>query len=62
MINTLDLKEMGVAPMDEIEMRQLDGGIPVWFWQGMVVAFAYDVVSDWDANVKAFKRGLQGKD
>ena len=40
MTNTIDLNKMGLAPLNEVEMQEVDGGVipPVWVAIGVGVA------------------------
>ncbi|SDA79173.1 class IIb bacteriocin, lactobin A/cerein 7B family [Algoriphagus alkaliphilus] len=44
------------------EMQEVDGGL-VWVWGaiavGLATNFLYEVVNDWENNVKAFNEGYE---
>lgn len=59
-MKNLDL--INVQEMDFNEMKNIEGGaVPPWIWQAAVATFLYNVVADWDENVAAFNRGLNGE-
>lgn len=59
-MENLDL--VNVQEMDVNEMKSIEGGaVPPWFWQAAAATFLYNVFADWDENVAAFKRGLNGE-
>ena len=51
-----NLENYGVLEMDAGEIEGVNGGLN-WFWQAAVATFAYHVVTDWKANVAAFREG-----
>ncbi|WP_157971944.1 hypothetical protein [Pleomorphovibrio marinus] len=45
--------------LDAIEIKEISGGN---FWAGIAVSlsatFLYEIINDWDNNVKSFKQGF----
>lgn len=53
-MKNLDLATLGVEEMNEVEMRDVDGGI-LW---AIVAALAYDIISNGPDSVASFKAGM----
>ena len=57
-MKNLELQNYGVSTMTAREMRTTNGGDWV---NGLLLSFLYDVVTDWEANVAAFRDGYSQK-
>lgn len=53
-MKNLDLATLGVVEMNDVEMRDVDGGI-LW---AIVAALAYDIISNGPDSVASFKAGM----
>ncbi|ADF54704.1 MAG: hypothetical protein CMP12_09870 [Zunongwangia sp.] len=53
-----NLESFGVQSLSTEHSKEINGGYS-WLWQAAVATFAYNVVADWDANVEAFKEGME---
>lgn len=55
----MDLNEMNLFSISDKELEEVNGG-NVW-WPIIVAAYVgnitYEIVNDWENNVKAFERG-----
>jgi hypothetical protein len=50
--------DLNVHLINDNQAKQVNGGGPIGVIAlSFALSFAYDVISDWDANVEAFKRG-----
>lgn len=48
------MKQNLITELSQEEMIQTQGGNPLI---GVLVSFAYDVISNWDESVASFKKG-----
>jgi hypothetical protein len=55
-----NLENLQLTELDAREVREVEGGGITWGNLGwsLLLSFAYDVVSDWSANVAAFEKGF----
>lgn len=55
MKNNLNESTYAVEVMSESEMAEVNGGN---IFVGILLAIAYDIVSNWDDSVSSFKKGM----
>jgi len=55
-MKNLDLNVLGVMEMDSVEIREVNGGN---FAAALVLALAYDIVSNWSDSCAAFSSGVK---
>ena len=59
MTQTMDLNKMGLAPMDDLEMNDIEGGS--WAWWPFVVSYVLiQAATNPRAHIKAFMDGFNG--
>ncbi len=58
MTQTMDLNKMGLAPMKEMEMREIEGG---GFWESILTWGVEQAVDHWDEIKAGFKAGYNAQ-
>ncbi|MFT4170498.1 MAG: hypothetical protein QM653_15370 [Dysgonomonas sp.] len=53
-MNVLDLQNLGVEEMNEMEVRDIEGG---WFWAAIAGGMVYDLVFHFDSVSKDLADG-----
>ncbi len=56
-MKNLALENYGVVEMNQKDITGIKGGY-AWLWQAAVGTFVYNVIGDWNENVKAFHSGM----
>lgn len=54
----MNLENLNLVELNVQEVQEVRGGEA---WQFVVLALAYDICSNWDASVAAFKKGANSR-
>lgn len=58
MTQTMDLNKMGLAPLTEFEMQEVEGG---GFWENLALWAVEQAIDHWDDLKKGFSAGYHAQ-